>query len=1048
MFGSDVATPSPEPALKVHLLGAPRIVLGDRAIHLDRQKAIALLAYLVVTKRTHSREWLSTLLWPDAPSSRAQLRNALTDLRHKLGDDWLDATWDEVGIRDGMVWSDVGELTRVSQASGRGSARVPTDAEALIALYPQHLFSGFSLRDAPEFDEWQRVEEQNIRARYEGLLDVATSELIGRGQLSPALRLVQHWVTINPFNEHARRQLIRLYAWTNQRGLALREYQQLRTDIWEDHRSEPEPETVELYQQLQSGDLPRVLSAQPSSRLPPVSRLVGRNGELDTLAQLVQSGARLVTITGPGGIGKTHLATVAAHNLEAQFTDGCLLVQMDGPISHQDVLAALVKMLGVRISPGQNVVEVTFRTMQGKRMLLVLDSLHHLERAREFVLTLLQRSPGIVVLATAHDAIQLATEHVFPLKGLSWSSDSDVSPSDDAVTLFVVGAQRVAPRFAAPPAELAAIRRICALVDGMPLGILLASAWTAVLTPGEIADEIAQNFDFLQVNHPDLAPRHRSLRAVFETAWALLSPEEQVALMNLSVFQDSFTRKAAEEVCGVSLLMLKSLTTKALISYRSSRQRYVLHDVSRKYAGERLVQAGHAHEVHLRYQRYYADYLIARETALKGHLKETAWTELEGEMPHIRAVWMAALAEGNFELALEMIDPLHLFLRSRGWEQGTILFDEGRRIAARVGAPAPFQAKLLMRFYPSSVGLTRWKQDLEYALALAEGVGDRREGAHLHGEFGWYGLMAGDLSGAREHFALADASYRSEEDYFYMAEIQRGNAYLEVALGNHAGALHHTRESLRLRRQIGDHEGEYETLILFAEMALITGDLGLAEQSYASAHQYFAANYPEDMAHIRSHSMAWWFLFTNQLPRAHEFADRLLATILVSGGELIFCTAHAVKLMAYLLTGEMEMARLHLSHVEALLAELVHWPSTTQMDVRFFINLSRLLAYTQLERRHDAADLLRELRARGQLGHAVYFTWLTPVLLRAVPPEQVPELHRALLAYHSGGFLVRAAWATRWLGEDQPTQQQTSIANMGQAEVGTLTGDIICFFDQ
>ena len=996
---------------KLFLLGTPRIELSGQVIHLARHKSIALLAYLVLTGRTHLREWLATLLWPEVRSSRTQLRKSLADIRHQLGDACLTTTWDEVGVQEGTLWSDVGTLLSVSVNFHKQETASLLDVNYMLNLYPQHLLNGFTLRDAPNFDDWQRVEEQNLRTRYEHLVDFVVAQFIQQNQLPAALTLAHHWITINPYNEHARRQLIRLYAWTNQRAVALSEYQRFRADLWDNYRAEPEPQTRDLFHQLQSGTPSKTFDRQ-AAQPPMVAPLIGRDAELRLLVRMVKEGARLITITGPGGVGKTHLALATAHALRQSFDDGFYLVGLERGGNPRALIASLAQTLAVPLHIDLDPSTVVYDFLRTKRALIVLDSIHHINQAQLVIQALLHHAPHIVLILTSYHALDLNTEYCFALRGLA--TDSPNQANQSAVQLFVQGAKRVQPNFLLTSDNTADINRICQLVEGMPLGILLASAWCAVLAPCEIAEEIAENFDFLRVTHQDIPARHQSLRAVFESAWQWLTADEQHALMNLSIFPHSFTRKAAEQIALVQLETLKWLTSKALISFSPATQRFALHDVSRQYAGEKLANSGtHAH-TRERHQQFYAHYLIERHHALRSSSKETAWREIESEFIHIRAAWRGILADHNFPLILQMMEPLHLFLRSRGWEQGLLLFDEARQVAAVYDQSRDVYHKLLMRFFPPNLGMERWQHELERALAVATTNGDLPEVAYLHGEFGWYGLSLGDDAQAQLHFAQAQAYYRAVDDRFALAAILRGIAYSDIALGQHGAAEQHAKASLRLRRTIGDQEGEHESLMLQAELALLRGDLATAGECFEVVYHYFRLRYSEVPVLFRCYSMGWYWVFSHQLEQAHAFAEKVVASLAREQAAVLVCSAHAIKLVAYGLQNQLAAVRHEIEQVEDGLMNHPLWDSTSNSDMRFLIDFSLVLGYTLLDQCDVALGFLRNLAKSGRLDHPVYFTWLAPILALWASKLGAAQLAQSLYRFHRASFLRHAEWARQW----------------------------------
>jgi predicted ATPase/DNA-binding XRE family transcriptional regulator len=290
----------------------------------------------------------------------------------------------------------------------------------------------------------------------------------------------------------------------------------------------------------------------------PTTALVGRAAELDELDRLLHNpDCRLLTLTGPGGIGKTRLAIEATARQAAGFADGAAFVALASVAAPDLIAPAIADALGFSFYGQANPTGQLIDFLQEKALLLLLDNFEHLVDAADLLVELLQRAPQIKLIVTSRERLNLQGEWVIELQGLplpraadGWKNGDQLAGFDDsaAVALFLQTARRTYAGFTLAPADRAAVARICRLVDGMPLGIELAAAWVRVLPLNEIADEIARTLDFLAASARDLPARHRSLRAVFEHSWNLLTDAERIVMRRLSVFRGGFSRAAAAAV--------------------------------------------------------------------------------------------------------------------------------------------------------------------------------------------------------------------------------------------------------------------------------------------------------------------------------------------------------------------------------------------------------------------------------------------------------------------------------------------------------------------
>jgi predicted ATPase/DNA-binding XRE family transcriptional regulator len=404
--------------------------------------------------------------------------------------------------------------------------------------------------------------------------------------------------------------------------------------------------------------------------------LIGRQREVDEIAQLLRDPqCRLLTLVGPGGIGKTRLAIETASRVQDDFADGVYFVPLAAVNSTRFVVPMIADAIDFTFQ-GANSIDPKkqlFGYLKGKQILLLIDNLEQLlaDSGIELLADLLANAPQVKLLATSRESLGLQGEWVFEVKGLPIpdSGQGKESVQNTSVELFLQRARRVHVGFNMMAEDYPAILRICQMVEGMPLGIELAAAWVRTLTCEEIADQIERGLDFLNLSARDLPARHRSMRAVFDHSWKLLTEEEQGVLLRLSVFKGGFQREAAEQVGGAKLSALSTLVTKSLVR-RSGDYRYDLHELIRQFAAEQF--AHHPEEsvaTHVRHGSYYLTYFGRADARLRSSVQRETLAELTAEIDNFRTAWEWAITNREFALIEQTIRPLAYFYDIRGWLQ-------------------------------------------------------------------------------------------------------------------------------------------------------------------------------------------------------------------------------------------------------------------------------------------------------------------------------------------------------------------------------------------
>lgn len=409
-----------------------------------------------------------------------------------------------------------------------------------------------------------------------------------------------------------------------------------------------------------------------------ITPLVGREPELADLQRLLaQPDVRLVTILGAGGMGKSHLAQELARRQLGRTQEEIFFVALAVVRDSDSMTTAILDALGYPLqtdqrSPEQQLLDY----LQPKQMLLVLDNFEHLLPGAGLVNAILRVAPGVKVVVTSRERLLLSSETLYVLHSLAYPDETTTANFLDyaALKLFLQRARQIQPTFAPNAADSVVIARICRLVAGMPLGILLAASWVNQLSVQVIADEISQNLDFLAIEWRDLPERHHSIRAVFDYSWRRLTDGERAVFRQLAVFRGGFTRQAAQQVTGTSLHQLRKLVNQSLLQVDND-ERYTLHELLRQYAEAELTTTGQRAAAATRHCAYYADLLAQSAGALKGPGQAALLTLMESEHDNLRTAWAWAIAQHDGERVAQMRENLGFFYEWRGrLQEGELSF--------------------------------------------------------------------------------------------------------------------------------------------------------------------------------------------------------------------------------------------------------------------------------------------------------------------------------------------------------------------------------------
>ncbi len=642
--------------LTLRLLGKPQVDWGGAPVTgFISAKAQALLFYLVVTGRAHTRKALAGLLWGEMPEAQASknLRNALSNLRSLVAPYLLITREDVAFNRNVPYWLDVQVF--LEALAGDIWRKDLSTLHNAVELYQGDFLEGFYVGQALAMEEWMLGRRSLLNGLMVQALQTLVVKHLEREENAAGIHYANRLLAIEPWREETHRHLMLLLARSRQRSAALAQYDICCKTLAAELGVEPMPETTALYKRIKAA------AAPPPHNLPPQpTPIVGREAELAEIASyLNKPNAQLLTLVGMGGIGKTYLALqAAAHcidpqaNFEMRFSDGVFFVPLVAvsPLGadQPSLIAAMADVCKFSFQGPVHPQAQLLNYLREKDMLLILDNFDRLIGDARQLVDILRLAPRCKLLVTSRVRLNLQEEWLLKVKGLDYPPTPDTpveaAAACSAVTLFVQQARRVQSGFNLTAAETPEVIRICQLVEGAPLGIELAASWLRVLSCREIVAEIQKSLDFLTTSLQDMPERHRSLRAVFDYSWNLLSNEEQMIFRRLSVFRGGFIREAAAKILGVSLPLLAGLVDKSLL-WRDATGRYEIHDVLRQYAEEKLqTDPAEADQVCDAHCRYYAELMYEHREELKGGDMNVALTVLNVERENVRTAWNWAVS--------------------------------------------------------------------------------------------------------------------------------------------------------------------------------------------------------------------------------------------------------------------------------------------------------------------------------------------------------------------------------------------------------------------
>ena len=829
-------------SLNIQLLGSVQVSYDGEPITRFRSNRVrALLFYLVVegAGQHQNREMLQELLWPGMMPKSAQgnLRQTLYELR-KLGAQWepdIPLLLSQPGVvrlnPDFPLASDVHEFERLRHGS-------EATQEEAVRLYRGAFLADFYLPDANPFEEWVASKRGYYQREVLAQLASMTEQKLGTAEYTVAEWYARRQLEIDQLLEGAHRQLMMILSRTGRRSEALRQYERCRDLLARELRVEPSNETELVQKQIASDQLAANMTAHgvvsertshngldssghktiPNNLPQQLTAFIGRQSELnDLVGVLADPTARLVTIVGTGGMGKTRLAqALAEHILERadsllmrRFPDGIFFVELAPLTDAENVAGAILDAMhaSTTAQSSRTPAEELQRKLQHKMVLLILDNFEHLLDATSLVAEMLRASKGLHIITTSRVRLRLQAERLFRLDGLQipeWETTADAL-ANTSVQLFLAAASRSDPTFElADTRELKLLARICRLVAGMPLALEMAAGWIDVLSLEEIAAELAAGLDILETETRDIPERHQSVRAVLEYSWRHLNESEQEHFAAISVFRGGFSRDAAKIVCGVNFRELSRLADKSLLRFDKMSRRYRIHELLRQFGAEQLETSSRMSTIQAKHSKYFLTFMVERQSLLVGSAQTQAIRSIKADIENVRMAFFHALKLGDSERLGKAIDSLWLYFEVNSYQLRANLL----RSQLLSHLEEIQDGKLLEIYYRLVVSHMMPRQEdiplYQEALEYYQRQGDDRMVAKVIADLGFIHLITTDpdngLSLIKRGIALARDL--GEESKVQIRKVQLASAYSAVGQPERALAL--LDESISYFRSLGD----------------------------------------------------------------------------------------------------------------------------------------------------------------------------------------------------------------------------------------------------
>ncbi len=875
-----IAARTPEatrPGLRMRFLGGMQINLDGRSVIDDLPaKALALVCYLAVTGEAHTRSALAGLLWSDFSEHRARsnLRDTVAVLRRSPVAPYLEITRRTIRFNvDSSYRLDVDAFQNGLEV---GYQALPADSSGLekaVTLYDGEFLAGFQVAKAALFEEWITRRSQQLDLLAAEALQRLVDHHLDVGRYDGGIDYAYRLLNLDPWREEAHRNLMLLLMLKGDHDAALRQYEKCRQILADELGVDPSEKTQALYEnirrQMDHDGAEKQIRLAPGGSAQPgpvahnipghVTPFVGRQLEQRAIDNaLGDPSARLITIFGVGGSGKTRLAlAIAEKQVQSiqrdggyRFPDGVFFAALQAVESPSGIVPALCQAVGFQPADqsrdGRSAEQQLIDYLRRRQLLLVIDNFEQLMDGVQLLARIHRTAPDLHILVTSRQKLALHGERLYGLQGLSYPENMELEieagqllADYSAADLFAVSARRINPEFKLRDDETKALIELCQLVEGLPLAMELAAGWTNVLSIKDIVAQLEEGLSFLESDLADLPDRHRSMEAVFEVTWRRLPDEERRLFCQLCVFLGGFTRQAAAEVAGASLRQLAALANKALVQYDKKLDRYEIHRLLHQYGADKLTAYPAAgDQAHERHCAYFCTSLARWNEGLKGSGQLAALAEMETESANARAAWRWAIDDEQPSRVDQAADGLSRFyLWRRRYHQGQEANSLAQEAITRLTAAGQqgegvadlkrIRAKVMLW---QSVFCEQERADLLVGQALQMLESPEVSALDARREMAFALQRAGDLAFdhqpeiASRHYLHSLSLYRELDDTWGTAKTLTAAGWLAAHHGEVADAQQCGEEALALSRKLGDCKRAADALWLLGTLAIVRLD--------------------------------------------------------------------------------------------------------------------------------------------------------------------------------------------------------------------------------
>jgi predicted ATPase/DNA-binding SARP family transcriptional activator len=850
---------SSSPILSISLFGRFEARLDTVPLGgFDYNKVRALLAYLAIEhKQPHTRAALCALLWPDLGenAARQNLSQALTRLRQVLGDKqahvpFLLSTTDTVQLNPvASLAVDVNTFSTLITTAERHPHRgwhlctsCAIKLQAAVRWYQGDFLAHFYLSDSDPFEEWALPLRQRLRSRMLSALERLVRYAEWRGDFTQAIEIAHQQIGLEPFRDDAHREMMRLLALSGQHRAALLHYENFCQLLESELGAAPEPETITLYEQILSDPIHEHLrhTISPPSSIPAApTALVGRERDVQSVCDQLTGGAqtppaRLLTITGAPGMGKTRLALEIAQRLRFDFEEGVHWIELAPVLEAERVPAAVADALEIKEHPRRTLETMVAEQLAPQHRLLILDNFEHLLDAASFVAMLLRACPTLSILITSRAPLHLRAEVQYSLEPLGLpaaDATPDITANTEAVQLFAHRARAIHPEWYLTAETIPAVAALCRRMDGLPLAIELIAPRLKSLSATEILQQFESPLNAAPPGPRDMPARHRTLRNAIQWSYGRLTKDEQMVFTHLGLFPSGGTVESTQAVVGnsVSVMpLLESLHDTSLLHTRRDHgnTRFYQLETIREFAGEQLATNGEAEIATERFIAYFVQLANEAYVQLLGSEQATWSTRLAAEQDNIRAALRRALDTHRIEAILRIATGTWRFW----WQRGNLREALGwleTGLAEPEQAPPLVRTRALRAAGVLAMGLSEYGQARRLLEEAAE-VALHANAIYDHGSartnLGMVLREQGDFKAACAYLEQSAALMRTLEDprLVKFPLIILASLYVRMGKIDQAAALYD--ECLWLNRDLGDTEGTANALYGIGSIHHARGD--------------------------------------------------------------------------------------------------------------------------------------------------------------------------------------------------------------------------------